>query len=530
MFASCSVSRNQIPYSLWPGDDALDVDTPGRVSFNAFDNDSPTTFAPGYGMTFDIVKLPNGVKLYTNPDPDPNVFFGRTSLGGLPVAQGDAIAATRGFPFLPSWYYQLELTALASTCGESEMTYTISDQTTTSQLYSKKLNVICPRVCSLSDDVNWEESVCDQSTLTRYATANWRNFSLSGNASGSCDLPRAPDLPGTVKFDCDAIDLDSSWAVNLIVAGALLATGKVVLLVYAVVHREAPIYKKAQVSLISFTIIGGIMADFAPILLLGPVVTTWRCHLFASWLLIATTLLYGPLVLKSYRVWRVVDNPKLKNIKEQPLKTLARLLAFVTLEVIAALVMAFAAPINAETYDFELSEYASIQRTRCQDSAFTWVAYVLIALPIVAGLYLSYKTRNIQGGHTETKPILFAFYTLAVVWGVVFAMLQVFGGTNIIFELGLVSTSILLVSTMSVFTLMIPKMLYHRGIFVEQVMANNTQTGTQIRSTSSGMFEASEEIAELKAELSENRATIFDNRESIAELKEQMLKAGGSEV
>ena len=248
MFASCSVSRNQIPFSAWPGDDALDVDTPGRVSFNAFDNDSPTTFAPGYGMTFDIVKLPNGVKLYTNPDPDPNVFFGRTSLGGLPVAQGDAIAATRGFPFLPSWYYQLELTALASTCGESEMTYTISDQTTTSQLYSKKLNVICPRVCSLSDDVDWEESVCDQSTLTRYATANWRNFSLSGNASGSCDLPRAPDLPGTVKFDCDAIDLDSSWAVNLVVAGAILATAKVGFLVYALVHREAPIYQKAQVS------------------------------------------------------------------------------------------------------------------------------------------------------------------------------------------------------------------------------------------------------------------------------------------
>ena len=125
----------------------------------------------------------------------------------------------------------------------------------------------------------------------------------------------------------------------------------------------------------------------------------------------------------------------------------------------------------------------------------------------------------------ESNSILFML-------GVVFAMLQVFGGTNIIFELGLVSTSILLVSTVSVFTLMIPKMLYHRGIFVEQVMANSTQTGTEKRSASaaSGMFEASEEIAELKAELSENRATIFEQRESIAELKEQMLKAGGSEV
>ena len=309
------------------------------------------------------------------------------------------------------------------------------------------------------------------------------------------------------------------------------------------------------------------MADFAPILLLGPVVT-WRCHLFASWLLIATTLLcatalpepaytqtgilhtfarqipsvstpcsssctpnhrYGPLVLKSYRVWRVFDNPKLKNIKEQPFKTLARLLAFVMLEVTAALVMGFVSPIHAETYDFELSEYASMQRTRCQDSAFTWVAYVLIALPIVAGLYLSFKTRSIKGGHTETKPILFAFYTLAVVWGVVFAMLQVFGGTNIIFELGLVSTSILLVSTVSIFTLMIPKMLYHRGIIVEQVMANNTQTGTQNNISSGGIFDGSEaEVAELKAELSENRATIFEQRESIAELKEKMLKVGHS--
>ena len=238
------------------------------------------------------------------------------------------------------------------------------------------------------------------------------------------------------------------------------------------------------------------MADFAPILLLGPVVT-WRCHLFASWLLIATTLLYGPLVLKSYRVWRVVDNPKLKNIKEQPLKTLARLLTFVILEVIAALVTGFTSPIHAETYDFEFSEYASMQRTRCQDSAFTWVAYVLIALPIAAGLYLSYKTRNIKGGHTETKSILFAFYTLAVVWGVVFAMLQVFGGTNVIFELGLVSTSILLVSTVSVFALMLPKMLYYNGIFVQQVMANNTQTGTSCnnntsRHTSGGSVEGAE--------------------------------------
>ena len=46
----------------------------------------------------------------------------------------------------------------------------------------------------------------------------------------------------------------------------------------------------AQVSFLSLTIAGGIMADFAPVFLLGPV-ANWRCHWFAAWLLIATTML-----------------------------------------------------------------------------------------------------------------------------------------------------------------------------------------------------------------------------------------------
>ena len=228
---------------------------------------------------------------------------------------------------------------------------------------------------------------------------------------------------------------------------------------------------------------------------------------------------YGPLVLKSYRVWKVVDNPSLKNVKERPLKTLCRLFAFVLLEMTIALITAFVSPLHAETYDYKFSDYTSMPRVRCQDSAFTWIAYVLISLPIAAGLFLSFKTRDVKGGHTETKPILFAFYTLAVVWVIVFAMLQVFGGENIIFKFGLISTSILLVSTVSIFTLMIPKMLYHRGVLIEQVMTKgNTQTGTQ--NNTSSPIEETEEMAELKSELSDSRALVMELRGQISDLKQ----------
>ena len=230
-------------------------------------------------------------------------------------------------------------------------------------------------------------------------------------------------------------------------------------------------------------------------------------------------------MFKSYRVWKVVDNPSLRNVKERPLKTLGRLFAFVLIEIVIALVTVFASPLHAETYDYKFSDYASVPRLRCQDSAFTWIAYVLISLPITAGLFLSFKTRGVKGGHTENKPILFAFYTLAVVWVIVFAMLQVFGGANIIFKFAVVSTSIMLVSTVSVFTLMVPKMLYHRGILVEQVMTKaNTMTGTQ--QNTSLHIESNEEMEELRSELSDSRALVHELRAQNQDLKSIQMGAG----
>tara|TARA_B100000787_G_scaffold146463_1_gene117058 strand:- start:8 stop:391 length:384 start_codon:yes stop_codon:yes gene_type:complete len=98
-------------------------------------------------------------------------------------------------------------------------------------------------------------------------------------------------------------------------------------------------------------------------------------------------------------------------------------------------------------------------------------------------------------------------------------LLQVFGGANIIFKFGIVSTSIMLVSTVSVFTLMIPKMLYHRGILVEQVMTKgNTQTSTQHNLPSSAPIEANEEMEELRSELSDSRALVNELRAEVADL------------
>ena len=217
-----------------------------------------TDIDPWDVLTFSVVKLPKHVNLTIAPPPPPGGggWGRRLDVADEPVVEGAIINAASTFP-VPTfgvmfrWGFSPSITMTTASCEADELTYTVSDGTaTTSRVVT--IAVACPRPCSLSDDVDYSEGVCDQSTLTRRLTASWHNFSASDNSSDSnsteCDLPRAPDLPSTAIVDCDAIDLDSSWAVNLVVAGAILATAKVGFLVYALVHREAPIYQKAQVS------------------------------------------------------------------------------------------------------------------------------------------------------------------------------------------------------------------------------------------------------------------------------------------
>ena len=53
---------------------------------------------------------------------------------------------------------------------------------------------------------------------------------------------------------------------------------------------------------------GSILADVTPATLIGDI-TTGSCHGFASMLLIASTLTFGPMILKSMRVWAIFVNP-----------------------------------------------------------------------------------------------------------------------------------------------------------------------------------------------------------------------------
>ena len=468
-------------------------------------------------LTFTILSVP-GTATLTTPT------------GAVPVVEGMTFSRSTD-----QVQRHVQLLVESATCGDDSLSFSVTDGVLTSAAIVVSLDVVCPPTCSFATDMTFSSDSCDQSSQPRLARWRWRNASIQFDAAyfannTACDLPRAPALPDDVLVECDFAAVNSSLALGIMVLCATLALAKLGLLAYALIHRTAQVFKQAQMPFVTLTIIGGVMADFAPVFFMGPV-TTLRCHFFPSWLLISTTLLYGPLVLKTYRVWKIMDNPKMKRVKSSTTLTLASFCLLLTLEVVVAAIFGVVSPVHAETYTFAFSDYASLSRMRCQDggSAFTFLAFAAVAILVVAGLYLAFKTRNVTSKYTENKAILGAFYTMTFASLVVIPVTRLFGDSNMLFQFIFISLAILLVSSVSVFSFMSPKILYHRGVVLVKVHTEHTGTESKLTHSRPTGVSAQEEVDELKSELLEMRQAMHEQRFQHAEKLAELKQATGEE-
>jgi len=334
-----------------------------------------------------------------------------------------------------------------------------------------------------------------------------------------------------IPADFAAADSGGAYAVYVILALAVLS--KLGLLGYLVRHRRAPVFRDAQPVFCGITIMGGVMGDFTPLLLFGPVSDT-RCHGFVAYLLLSVTLLYGPLVLKSYRIWKIFDNPTMKHVNLGVTKLLGVLLGYLLLELALIVATALAAPIRAAEFQWKaFPDYPAASRYRCDASGtpFDILAYALGGLPLLFALYLSAKTRNVKGQYSETKPILAALYTLICFGGVLQAIAYLVGGTNVLVVAYLSSFGILFISTISVFAFMLPKLWAFKYPKVVPEAYTMTGGGTMAGHGSSGTKDGSnnnnddaadesEELAEAKRDMSEMREQLAELRQSNKELNQ----------
>lgn len=430
-------------------------------------------------LTYTITSLPPDVRVRGGDDSG-------GSGGGADVSEGAALSS----PFL---------TLSSSTCGASPLAFTVSDGELTSAPATTTVEVVCPRACSEAD-MEVRVSACDDGAQ-RLASWNW-------TAGTTCDLPRAKPLLEDVTIQCDHIAWGSPSAVAVIAVAALLIACKLGLLLYFLRYRHTPAFKQSQSTFGVLCIVGGIAADLTPLQLLGETSTS-RCMRFPTWLLVSVTMLYGPLVLKTWKVWKVFDNPSLKELRLSNSRLIGYLALVILLEVGLAVVFGAAMPLEALEYNYTFSAGNGVlPRTRCSEdnTIFHLVAYAIVAVPLCAGLFLAFKTRRVHGDYTDNKSTLLSLYTLVLAALVLIPVTRILGdNTRATFLM--VSIGVLFVSTVSVLLFTLPKVLYHRGCLLSPAqVATNQPTSMHASSvlgggSAMGSDLAADELAELRAEV-----------------------------
>jgi hypothetical protein len=195
---------------------------------------------------------------------------------------------------------------------------------------------------------------------------------------------------------------------------------------------------------------------------------------------------------------------------------------YLALDALIIGISAGVSPVSATTYEFQISDFQDIDREMCSDgsSIFPYFGYTLVALPVVAALFLAYKTRNVQGDFTENRPILYSLYTFAFAAIVMVPITYLLGQENVGMVFYLDSFGILVVSTVSVLAFMVPKIIQqHRPVVLPtgSTFASNTAASTGVYNSNMAMDtdEIEHEMLTLKAKVDVRELTIKQLKEAL---------------
>lgn len=222
----------------------------------------------------------------------------------------------------------------------------------------------------------------------------------AANASASMECSGGEELPAPAFVDCEYMPIESS---AFIAISALIVAQACVILVAMVVvflKRDIPIVRRSQFEFLETMLVGAFCTCAAALAYAGEPYDA-LCAVRPALLSVGFTLIFGSLVVKSLRVYRVFMSKKLKRVV-LPTSTMFKILGSFLLVDMLVLVVWFAADFpRAEDIEYRADAVfigAKLAAKQCASSSFIYSALLIFwkTILLCAGLYLSFLVRNVS--------------------------------------------------------------------------------------------------------------------------------------
>ena len=388
-------------------------------------------------------------------------------------------------------------------------------------VYSTADNSIPPDVLPVpcgSADYNFTvcaecEEECDAGSLSRPVQYHW----ITGNDTCIGALPEDDSLP------CTYVPLGSALGAVAQVVSALAAVICVGMLVVLVLRRNDKLVKMGQplpTTVFCFGCVGLNLSISAYLVVPSDAACAARLWVFNLF----CTMMLAALFQKMYRIWRLLDNPKMRSIRATRYSVLRQISGLVFVELVILTVWQAADPYKARVrveYDRVLN--GDVETLRCASDGkiggYLALAQVLYKCGLTLyGCWLAMKTRKLNADFSDAKPTFMIIYQFAVV-GLMMLVIVFLADVNLSIQVLLISVATATVTVASVLVLLLPK-LAPGTVAVGAFDAGGTMGGTAatMNKTARGDSEGADELVEVKQELS-------DAREMIAELRAKLIEA-----
>ncbi|TMW68041.1 hypothetical protein Poli38472_007713 [Pythium oligandrum] len=175
-------------------------------------------------------------------------------------------------------------------------------------------------------------------------------------------------------------------------------------IIFVVINRAKPIVKRSQSEFLVLMIVGGIMICVSALLYAGQP-SRFLCAARPVFISVGFTLVFGSLVVKSLRVYRVFMKSALKRVTVTELMMLKVFGIFAGVDALI-LVVWFAADFPHLTVALEHNRQlgGEADHMTCKSSSFIFTAALMFwkAIVLFAGIYLSFLVRNVSADFQES--------------------------------------------------------------------------------------------------------------------------------
>lgn len=226
------------------------------------------------------------------------------------------------------------------------------------------------------------------------------------------------DLPDTVLIDCEYMPASSSTYIAIEVLTIILLVGVLVAMILVFHYRSLPIIRRSQFEFLE-TMLVGTLCVCASIILYAGEPTDGLCGVRPVALSAGFTLVFGSLVVKTLRVYRIFNSKKLKRVvlpTHTMFKLLGSFLLVDTVIILAWYIIDFPVATRVVSDVEEVVSGATGFKDVCESTSFIFSALLIFwkAILLGTGLYLSFLVRKVSVDFQESIWIFASSVVVAI--------------------------------------------------------------------------------------------------------------------